>query len=287
MGDLQRDGDVGEAETGGNRMEPVGIIGGSGFYEFLEAAEETSLRTPYGDPSASFWVGAIGERQVVFLPRHGQEHEHPPHRINYRANIWGMRELGVRRIVAPIAAGSLKLQLKPGDFVVPDQVVDLTWGRGDTYYDGPETIHVEPTEPYCGDLRRTLLGVAEEAGIDVHDGGTVVVVQGPRFSTRAESQLFEKAGFALANMTCAPECFLARELELCYANLAVVTNCRAGLFDDAARAGSTAEGVGRVFAENIDRLKALLRSAIARVGPQPDDECATALTGATARPRRP
>lgn len=261
-------------------MEPIGIIGGSGFYEFLEGGEEARLETPHGDPSASFSVGAIGERQVVFLPRHGQEHDHPPHRINYRANIWGMRELGVRRIVAPIAAGSLKRQLKLGDFVVPDQVVDMTWGRGDTYYDGPETTHAQPTEPYCGDLRRTLLGVAEAVGIGVHDGGTVVVVQGPRFSTRAESQLYEAAGFALVNMTCAPECFLARELELCYANLAVVTNYCAGLFDEAAGAGSTAEELGRVFAENIGRLKELLTAAIPRIAAQPDDVCANALTGA-------
>jgi 5'-methylthioadenosine phosphorylase len=255
----------------------IGVFGGSGFYSLLEDAEEVDLDTPYGRPSASVTIADVGGRRVAFLPRHGRHHELPPHRIPYRANLWAMRELGVRRIVGPCASGALRAELRLGEFVVCDQFVDRTSGRADTFYDGPETTHVSAADPYCPDLRRVLLETARELGIQVRDGGTVVVVQGPRFSTRAESRWFQAMGWDAINMTAYPECHLARELELCYATIAMVTDYDVGV--EGHDPVSAAE-VGRVFAENNERLRALLFAAIPRIGPQPDDVCATALRGA-------
>ena len=163
----------------------IGIFGGSGFYSFLEKVEEVEVETPYGKPSAPIAVGELGGTRVAFLPRHGRSHELPPHRIPYRANVWALRELGVRRILGPCASGALRTELALGEFVVCDQFVDRTRGREDTFYDGPETTHVSAADPYCPELRRVLVETAGELGIPVRDGGTVVVVQGPRFSTRA------------------------------------------------------------------------------------------------------
>src|SRR5437870_9748628 len=173
----------------------IGVFGGSGFYSFLADAEEVDVETPYGEPSARPVVGAIGGKRVAFLPRHGLEHELPPHKIPYRANVWAMKELGVRRIIGPNASGALKRELKLGEFVVCDQFVDRTRGRTDTFYDGPETTHVSAAEPFCPGLRALLVETARELGLRARDGGTVVVVQGPRFSTRAESRWFLAAGW--------------------------------------------------------------------------------------------
>src|SRR5581483_8193977 len=166
----------------------VGEYGGSGLYELVEGAREVEVETPYGPPSAPIAVGELAGVRVAFLPRHGRRHELPPHRIPYRANVWAMRELGVRRIVGPNASGALRPDLALGELVVCDQLVDRTWGRADTFYDGPETTHVSAADPYCPDLRRVLLETGRELGVPVRDGGTVVVIQGPRFSTRAESR---------------------------------------------------------------------------------------------------
>src|SRR5436190_12046736 len=201
----------------------IGIFGGSGFYAFLEDVEEIEVDTPYGKPSAPFVLSEIEGKRVAFLPRHGRKHELPPHTIPYRANVWAMRELGVRRILGPCASGALRPDLELGSFVVCDSFVDRTSGRADTFYDGPETTHVSAADPFCADLRGILVATARELGIPVVDGGTVVVVQGPRFSTRAESRWFQQSGFDVINMTCYPEAMLARELELCYATVAMVT----------------------------------------------------------------
>ncbi|MDX6512776.1 MAG: 5-methylthioadenosine phosphorylase, partial [Gaiellaceae bacterium] len=186
----------------------VGVFGGSGFYEFLDDVEEVEVDTPYGNPSAPFVLGDVGGRRVAFLPRHGRRHELPPAQIPYRANVWAMRELGVRRIIGPNASGALKAELELGEFVVCDQFVDRTWGRGDTFYEGPETTHVSAADPYCPDLRRVLVETASELGIKARDGGTVVVIQGPRFSTRVESKWFAAVGFDMINMTAYPEGYL-------------------------------------------------------------------------------
>jgi 5'-methylthioadenosine phosphorylase len=256
----------------------IGIFGGSGFYSLFDSAEERPVETPYGAPSAPVVIGEIGGKGVAFIPRHGKEHELPPHRIPYRANLWALRELGVRRIVGPCASGALRPDLALGEFVVCDQYVDRTWGRGDTFYDGPQTTHVSAADPYCPDLRRLVVDTAAELGIPARDGGTVVVVQGPRFSTRAESRWFQSMGWDVINMTAYPECQLARELELCYATIAMVTDYDVGV---EGRPAVTASEVVRVFEENNARLRELLFAVVPKIGPQPEDACSTALRGAT------
>ena len=258
----------------------VGVFGGSGFYSFLEDAEEVTVDTPYGPPSDRAVIGTVGGTRVAFMPRHGRNHHLPPHRIPYRANLWAMRELGVRRILGPTASGSLRKDVPPGTFVVCDQFVDRTTGRADTFYDGPETTHVSAADPYCPDLRRILLETGREQGIDIRDGGTVVVIQGPRFSTRAESRWFASLGWSVINMTAYPEAWLARELELCYANVSLITDYDVGLEDDPDAGPVSHEAVIEVFARNNHRLRELLFAAIPRIGEQPQDVCATALRGA-------
>jgi 5'-methylthioadenosine phosphorylase len=255
----------------------IGVFGGSGFYSFVDVIDEITVETPYGPPSAPVVLGEIGGRRVAFLPRHGRAHELPPASIPYRANVWAMRELGVRRIVGPCASGALRPDLTRGSFVVCDQFVDRTRGRADTFYPGPETVHVSAADPYCSDLRGILVATARELGIPTQDGGTVVVIQGPRFSTRAESRWFQAMGWDVINMTAYPEGILARELELCYANISMITDHDVGV---EGVEPVTSDTVMRVFAENNARLRELLFAAIPRIGRQPDDECATALTGA-------
>jgi 5'-methylthioadenosine phosphorylase len=261
----------------------VGVFGGSGFYRFLDDVEEVVVDTPYGPPSARIRIGEIEGTRVAFMPRHGDEHTLPPHRINYRANVWAMRKVGARRILGPSACGSLKPGLRPGTFVVCEQFVDRTRGREDTFYDGPQTTHVSAADPYCTDLRGVLVETAEELDIPVLDGGTAVVIQGPRFSTRAESRWFSAAGWDVVNMTQYPEAWLARELELCYANVSLVTDYDVGLEDMPEVEPVSADAAFRVFSENLDRLRALLFRAVPKIGPQPDDACATALTSAIVR----
>jgi 5'-methylthioadenosine phosphorylase len=255
----------------------LGVFGGSGFYSLLDEVEQITVDTPYGATSAPIAVGEVAGRRVAFLPRHGLRHELPPHRIPYRANVWAMREVGVRRLIGPAACGSLRGELAPGDFVVCDQFVDRTSGRADTYYDGPDTTHVAAAQPFCPGLREQLVSTARELGVRVHDGGTLVVIQGPRFSTLAESRWYAAQGWDVVNMTAYPEAWLARELELCYANVSMITDYDAGAGGEDA---VTAEAVMRVFGENLERLRELLLAVIPKIGPQPSDVCSTALSGA-------
>jgi len=256
----------------------IGVFGGSGFYSLFEDAEEIEVDTPYGKPSAPITIGEVGGKRVAFLPRHGRGHELPPHEIPYLANVWALKDIGVRRIIGPNASGALKAELELGEFVVCDQFVDRTNGRKDTFYDGPETTHVSAADPYCPDLRRLLVETADEFGIKARDGGTVVVIQGPRFSTRSESRWFQEMGWDVINMTAYPEGYLARELELCYANISMVTDHDVGV---EGAAPVSHEQVVRVFNENNERLRELLLAVIAKIPPQPEEHlCATALRGA-------
>ncbi|MBA3347822.1 MAG: S-methyl-5'-thioadenosine phosphorylase [Actinobacteria bacterium] len=255
----------------------IGVFGGSGFYSLVDGLEQIEVETPYGAPSAPVAVGELAGQRVAFLPRHGLRHELPPAQIPYRANLWAMRELGVRRIVGPAACGSLRADRAPGDFVVCDQFVDRTSGRTDTFYEGPETTHVAAADPFCPGLRAVLVETARELGVTVHDGGTAVVIQGPRFSTRAESRWYGAQGWDVVNMTAYPEAWLARELELCYANVSMITDYDAGV---GGHDPVSADAVVRVFGENLERLRALLFAVIPKIGPQPADVCATALQGA-------
>ncbi|MCG5432347.1 S-methyl-5'-thioadenosine phosphorylase [Mycobacterium sp. MYCO198283] len=235
----------------------LGVIGGSGFYSFFGPdARSVDVDTPYGAPSASITVGSVGRHEVAFLPRHGVRHEFSPHTVPYRANMWALRSLGVRRIFGPCAVGSLTPELGPGATVVPDQLVDRTSGRAATYFDSGG-IHVSFADPYCPQLRAAVCALP-----DVVDGGTMVVVEGPRFSTRAESQWFARQGFTLVNMTGYPEAVLARELEICYAAIALVTDLDAGIETGA---GVRAVDVFAEFERNLPGFKQRVQQAIDRV----------------------
>jgi 5'-methylthioadenosine phosphorylase len=237
----------------------LGVIGGSGFYSFFgDDARTISLDTPYGEPSAPITVGPVGRHEVAFLPRHGLRHQFSPHAVPYRANMWALRALGVRRIFAPCAVGSLTPELGPGAMVVPDQLVDRTSGRPATYFDSGG-IHVGFADPYCPALRAAAAG-----NPGVIDGGTMVVIEGPRFSTRAESRWFAAQGFTLVNMTGYPEAVLARELEMCYAAIALVTDLDAGIESGT---GVTAVDVFAEFEKNLVPFKKLVREAIEAVAP--------------------
>jgi 5'-methylthioadenosine phosphorylase len=242
----------------------IGVFGGSGFYSFVDDLEERVLSSAYGEPSDRVTIGTIGHHRVAFLPRHGRMHHLPPHGVNYRANVAVMRDLGVRLLLAPFAAGSLQPTIHPGDFVVVDQLVDRTSGRADTFYDsfedGPH--HVSLADPYDAEARRTLVDAAKRLGISVHDRGTVVVVQGPRFSTRAESAWYRSAGWDVINMTQYPEAALAREAGIRYAGIALVTDYDTGLEGMPGVEPVTQEQVFAFFEGNVHRIRDLLVAAI-------------------------
>jgi 5'-methylthioadenosine phosphorylase len=248
----------------GDPVAEVAIIGGTGFYSFLDDPEEHPVDTPYGAPSAAIAVGTVAGRRVVFLPRHGRHHEYPPHRINYRANLWALRSLGVRQVLAPCAVGGLRDTVAPGDIVVPDQLVDRTSGRTSSYVE-TGAVHLPFADPYCAGVA----GAVTAADPAVRSGGAMVVIEGPRFSTRAESRHYAAQGWDLINMTGAPESALAREMRQCYAAIALVTDMDAGF--------ETGSGVGQeeVFArfrQNLERLKGLLADTVAGL---PDPEGCT------------
>ncbi len=258
----------------------IGVIGGTGFYALIEGAEERPVETPYGAPSDAVTLGEVAGRRVAFLPRHGRHHDLPPHAINYRANIWALRALGCTRILGPCAVGSLRPEVRPGDLVICDQYVDRTHSRRDTYYDGPIPTHVSMAEPYCPTLRATAVAAARRMEWRVHERGTVVVIQGPRFSTVAESRWFRSAGWDVINMTQYPECALARELEMCYGNISLITDYDVGGEGDASVEPVTAQEVLVRFRENTARLRELIMRVIPRIPAERNCVCATALTHA-------
>ena len=244
----------------GPRAE-IGIVGGSGLYAFLESADTVQVPTPWGEPSDALTVGEVAGRSVAFLPRHGRDHRFPPHRVNYRANLWALRAVGVRQVLAPCAVGSLKAEHDAGTLVVPDQVVDRTWGRRSTYYDEPGVVvHVPFADPYCPTGRAVALATGRDRGLDPVDGGTLVVVNGPRFSSRAESLWHQAQGWTIVGMTTLPEAALARELALCFTTVALVTDLDAGVEHGE---GVTHDEVLRVFASNIEKVRSLLFDVVA------------------------
>ena len=253
----------------------VGVIGGSGFYAFLDDATEAVVETPYGAPSDPLVVGSVGGRRVAFVARHGRDHRFPPHRIPYRANLWALRSLGVRQVLAPCAVGGLQESLTAGSLVVPDQLVDRTSSRQQTYYD-VGAVHVSFADPYCPVGRRTVVDTARTSGWPPVDGGTMVVIEGPRFSTRAESRSYADAGWSLINMTGHPEAVLARELSLCYTAIALVTDLDAGIDHTSA---VSQEEVFRVFGDNVDRLRELLMTVVPALPEVRSCACAHALDG--------
>jgi 5'-methylthioadenosine phosphorylase len=265
----------------------VGVLGGSGLYTFVAGARTVEVTTPFGPPSEQPVVGTVAGRPVAFIPRHGRDHRLPPHRIDYRANLWALRAVGVRQVLAPSAVGSLRVELGPGTVVVPDQVVDRTWGRAQTVYDAEgAAVHVPMADPYCPSGRAAVLRAAGDQPGDslrVVDGGTLVVVNGPRFSTRAESRWHAAAGWSLVGMTGMPEAAIARELALCYTCVALVTDLDAGVESGE---GVTQAEVLEVFARNVGLLQVLLAAAVARLPEAadgdpngPDCTCRHALDG--------
>lgn len=258
----------------------IGVFGGSGFYSFLDIKEEFYLNTPYGAPSDKIVIGEIEGQNVAFIPRHGKGHTIPPHMINYRANIFAMHMLGVKHLFGPCASGSLQPDIKPGDFVICDQFVDRTKGRPDTFYDGPKTMHVSSAMPYCPDLRKIVLESAKELNISAHENGTVVIIQGPRFSTKSESRWYCDQGWEVINMTQYPECYLAREMEICYVNISLITDYDAGIEGHPEIKPVTYEEVIKVFNENNDKLRKLLFSAIPKINKARSCPCARALSNA-------
>jgi len=253
----------------------IGVIGGSGFYDFLTNAEQVQVQTPYGAPSDDLTVGTVAGRRVAFVPRHGRDHRFPPHRIPYRANLWALRSLGVRQVLAPCAVGGLQPELGPGALVVPDQLVDRTSGRVQTFYDSG-AVHVPFADPYCPDGRAVVARLAVAAGWPVTPDATMVVIEGPRFSTRAESRSYTAAGWQVVGMTGHPEAVLARELELCYTAVALVTDLDAGV---EAAGAVTAQDVFRVFAANLTRLRSLLTQVVAELPLERRCPCSLALAG--------
>ena len=252
----------------------IGIIGGLANTSPLTGGEEILVDTPYGFPSAPISVGEVGGKRVAVLPRRGEEGQISPPRIPSRANVWALRELGVRRILAPVVSGALSFDFDLGDMVVCDQYVDRTWGREDTYYDGPGAVLVSSARPFCDDLSEIVVRVGRELGLPVLGGGTAVVIQGPRFSTTAESVSYRAMGWDMVNMVSYPESHLARELELCYANISLVTDHDVGI---AGVGAVTTRALARSVAETGGMLQQLLTAVIPEIGPQPDDTCANAL----------
>jgi len=267
-----------EEERVTDRAE-IGVFGGSGFYSLLDDVREIKVDSPYGPPSDSFFLAIVAGRRVAFLPRHGRRHSIPPHRINYRANVWAMRSLGVKAVISPCAAGSLQPAVRPGDFVVCDQFVDRTRGRPDTFYDGPIVTHLSSAEIYDPTLRSLAIETIRDHGIEVHERGTVVVIQGPRFSTKAESKWFSDAGWEVINMTQYPEAWLCRELGMAVVNISLITDYDAGVHEGTAAVD--AMSVLEVFAQNAERIQKVVLDLIGRFPADLDALGARAALGPT------
>lgn len=244
-------------------MSQIAIIGGTGVYDpnILKNISEKCVSTPYGD--VTFKSGEYAGKSVAFIPRHGSKHSIPPHLINYRANIWAMKKIGVTHIIATTAVGSLNLEMKPGDFVIVDQFLDFTKNRVSTFYEGGKrgVVHLDVTEPYCPTLRATIKKAADELGISAHDHGVYVCTEGPRFETPAEIKMFEKLGGDLVGMTNVPEVVLAHEAEICYSTVSMVTNFAAGISPQPLTHAEVLE----TMATNSDKIRKLIMNSIDKI----------------------
>jgi 5'-methylthioadenosine phosphorylase len=255
----------------------IGIIGGTGIYDvkLLKNAKEIRMRTPYGSPSDSIAIGNLKGRHVAFLPRHGKKHTIRPTDVNSRANIFALKKLGVRWILAPAAVGSLREDFKPGDVVFVDQFIDKTTRREQSFYTGKQVCHISVADPFCPDLRRVLIEAAKAAGISTHNSGTYVCIEGPRFSTKAESKMHKMWGADVVGMTLVPECVLAREAEICYATIATVTD-----YDVWKDKPVCVEDIVKIVKSNVEKIKKILAEAIPRIPEERKCECRIALKSA-------
>ena len=255
----------------------IGIIGGSGVYDsaILEDVEETKVNTPWGRTSDLVSVGSFRDRRVAFISRHGRSHQIPPHMVPYRANLWALKELGVHRVIAASAVGSLREDYRPGEFVIVDQFIDRTKWRGDTFYEGGQVCHISTADPFCPELRECFVKSAGLLGVPCHDKGTYICINGPRFSTRAESKLFRSWDVDIIGMTLLPEAALARELELCYASVAMVTD-----YDVWADRPVSTDEILRTMSGNAVNFKRLVMDSIPRIPSVRHCDCAHALSNA-------
>jgi 5'-methylthioadenosine phosphorylase len=261
----------------------MAIIGGTGFYKFFEHSEDIELDTPYGKPSAPVSIAEVAGRRVAFIPRHGRNHDFLPHEVPYRANLWALKELGVGQVLGFNTVGSLQREYRKGDLVLVDQFVDRTRGRADTYFSGNMAAHISSAHPYCERMRKSAAKALADVGSTVRESGTVVVIQGPRFSTAAESRWFSAQGWHIVNMTQYPEVVLARELELCYANLSYITDydvAAAEIVGDEKAEAVSHHGVLKAFNADLDRVLGVVRTLVAALPQDPECGCRSALTEA-------
>lgn len=251
----------------------IGIFGGSGFYDLLENAEEKMIDTPFGKPSDAVMLGEYKGKKLAFMPRHGKNHDLPPHLIPYKANLWAMKEAGAMQIIAPSACGSLQPEIKPGDFVIVDSFVDRTKKRDETFFEGPDVAHMHCGEIYCPELRELAVAGCKELGFPYHDRGTVVVIEGPRFSTRAESKFYTAQGWEVINMTQYPECILAAELGMCYVSVSMITDYDVGLEENANIKSSGIDEIMATFVENNEKVKKLIFTMVKKMDGAPNCSC--------------
>lgn len=242
----------------------IGLIGGSGLSEIvgLDIGEEILVPTPYGNPSSAYKIGRFGNADIVFLPRHGVPHSIPPHKVNYRANVWGLKSLGVERIIAVSAVGGISSDMVPGAIVLLDQIIDMTHNsRPSTFYDGDKVVHVDFTNPYCPEMTDAFVSASERTGVPVIRKGTYVCVNGPRLETAAEINFFSRIRGDVVGMTAMPEAVLARELEVCFSGISVVTNHAAGI---SGQKLTTIEVIDNMHA-SMEKLRLLIKVALAGI----------------------
>ena len=252
----------------------IGIFGGTGIYDsgLLKEPKEIAIDTPYGKPSDTITIGEFNGRKIAFLPRHGKKHTIPPHMINYRANIWAFKELGVKRIIAPSAVGSLKEEFAPRDFALPTQFLDFTKSRKGSFSEDGRVIHISVADPFCPELQKAILDVADKQELKIHKEATYVCIEGPRFSTKAESKFYKSTGAEIIGMTLVPECQLAREAQICYASISTVTD-----YDVWAEKPVTAKEVIETLSKNVELTKKLLTVLIDKIPAAKSCSCEKAL----------
>ena len=252
----------------------IGIFGGTGIYDsgLLNDSKEITIETPYGKTSDSITIGEFNGRKVAFMPRHGKKHTIPPHLINFRANIWAFKELGVKRIIAPSAVGSLKEDFQPGHFALPSQFIDFTKSRKGTFSENGRVIHISVADPFCPELQNVVLDAVKDQEIEIHKDCTYVCIEGPRFSTKAESKFFRTTGADIIGMTLVPECQLAREAQICYVSISTITD-----YDVWAEKPVTAKEVMETLAKNVEMTKKILTIVINQIPEQKSCSCERAL----------
>jgi len=256
----------------------IGIFGGSGIsnINLISDPIEINIDTPYGKPSDSIIVGNCKERRIAFLARHGRKHTIPPHLINYRANIWAFKEIGIKRIIAPFAVGSLSEDIKPGDYVILSQFIDFTKSRKGTFFENGKVAHISVSEPFCPELQNSITKTFEKLGIKIYKDCNYVCIEGPRFSTKAESSFFKQIGANIIGMTLVPEYQLATEMQMCYGTLATVTDS-----DSWSKKPVTVKEAVKTFSKNVKKTKNIFEQLIENIPIHRKCSCQKILEEAT------